>query len=50
MQMAVTGLKWRDFYVRLDNDSHLETIDFDEEFWQKAKDKLDLFFLTYFLD
>nr|XP_022300975.1 uncharacterized protein LOC111109184 [Crassostrea virginica] len=50
MQMAVTGLKWCDFYVWLDNDSHLETIDFDEEFWQKAKDKLDLFFLTYFLD
>ena len=50
MQMAVTGLEWCDFYVWLENESHLETISFDEEFWQCAKDKLDLFFLTYFLE
>lgn len=50
MQMAVTGLEWCDFYVWLDNASHLETIHFDDEFWQTAKDKLDLFFLNYFLE
>ncbi len=41
MQMAVTGLEWCDFFVWLENDSHLETIRFDEVFWQEAKDKLD---------
>lgn len=49
MQMAVTGLSWCDFYVWLENASHLETVWFDAEFWQGAKDKLDAFFLQYYL-
>ncbi|CAG2189629.1 unnamed protein product [Mytilus edulis] len=50
MQMAVTGLDWCDFFVWLENDSHLETVYFDSEFWEATKDKLDLFFNTYFLN
>ncbi|XP_076116381.1 uncharacterized protein LOC143083892 [Mytilus galloprovincialis] len=50
MQMAVTGLDWCDFFVWLENDSHLETVYFDSEFWEATKDKLDLFFYTYFLN
>ncbi|XP_062578059.1 uncharacterized protein LOC134239948 [Saccostrea cucullata] len=49
-QMAVTGLSWCDFFVWLENDVHLETIYFDEDFWQQAKDKLDAFFFDYYLN
>lgn len=50
MQMAVSGLSWCDFFVWLENESHLETVYFDENFWQKAKDILDLFFFNYYLN
>lgn len=50
MQMAVTGLDWCDFFIWLENESHLETVKFDQEFWQATKDKLDLFFMTYYLN
>jgi hypothetical protein len=35
MQMAVSGLSLCDFFVLLANESHLETVYFDEEFWQQ---------------
>ncbi|XP_061190100.1 uncharacterized protein LOC133197943 isoform X2 [Saccostrea echinata] len=49
-QMAVTGLSWCDFFVWLENDAHLETIYFYEDFWQRTKDKLDSFFFDYYLN
>ncbi|KAK3099804.1 hypothetical protein FSP39_010007 [Pinctada imbricata] len=49
MQMAVTGLPWCDFFVYIATDSHQETIYFDMDFWQAAKDKLDVFYFTHYL-
>ena len=49
MQLAVTGLKWCDFFVWCENDHHLETIAFDMNFWQLVKDKSDKFYFEYFL-
>ena len=49
MQLAVTGLEWCDFFVWLENDSHLETIHFDAVSWQSTKDKLDMFFYEHYL-
>ena len=49
MQMAVTGLSWCDFFVYIATDSHQETIYFDMDFWQAAKDKLDVFYFTHYL-
>lgn len=48
-QMAVTGLEWCDFFVMLENgDYHLETINFDQDFWESAQCKLDHFFHNFF--
>ena len=49
MQLAVCGLHWCDFYVWCNNDYHLETINFDPEFWQATKDKVDGYFFNYFI-
>jgi len=49
-QLAVTGLDWCDFLVYLENgDLHLETINFDCEFWHIAQQKVDNFFFNYFI-
>ena len=49
-QLAVTGLRWCDFFILLENNEHhLETIVFDEEFWNEAQAKVDSFFFSYFL-
>ena len=49
-QLAVTGLDWCDFLVYLENgDLHLETINFDCEFWRIAQQKVDNFFFNYFI-
>lgn len=31
-QLAVTGLEWCDFYVWTENETHLETVAFDQHF------------------
>lgn len=48
-QMGITGMPWCDFFVKCDNDYHLERIHFDIEMWGKMKTKLDWFFFEYFL-
>jgi hypothetical protein len=48
-QMAVTGLKWCDFYVWWETGDHLEGIFFDDEVWQETKNRADDFFLRYFI-
>ncbi len=48
-QMGITGMPWCDFFVKCDNDYHLERIHFDAEMWKKMKTKLDWFFFEYFL-
>ena len=53
-QLAVSGLPWCDFFTwcHRDDSSHMETIKFDEheDCWKDAKDKLDIFFFSYFLE
>ena len=49
-QLALTGLEWCDFFSYIDDDTFFcEKITFDPEFFQKAKDKVDLFYFNYFL-
>ena len=48
-QMAVTGLRWCDFYVWWETGDYLETIYFDEDIWQQTKNKADNFYFTYFI-
>jgi hypothetical protein len=49
-QLAVTGLNWCDFFIYLENNEfHLETIYFDESFWQEAQTKLNMFFFSHFV-
>jgi hypothetical protein len=49
-QLAVTGLMWCDFFVYLSSgDYHLETIYFDEKFWQEAQAKVNSFFFDHYL-
>ncbi len=33
-QMGMTGMPWCDFFVKFDNDYHLEHIHFDAEMWE----------------
>ncbi|XP_046567338.1 uncharacterized protein LOC124275736 [Haliotis rubra] len=49
MQLAMTGLKWCDFFVWSERQHHLERIDFCPESWQRVKDKADKFFFDYLL-
>lgn len=42
MQMTVTGVKWCDFFIWLDDEVHPETLEFDW-FCNMIKDKLDIF-------
>lgn len=48
-QMGITGMPWCDFFVKCDNDYHLERIQFDAEMWGEIKSKLDWFFFEHFL-
>lgn len=49
MQMAVTGLKWCQFFVWHADGHHLECIRFDQDEWQEMKSKLDQFYFNHFL-
>lgn len=49
MQLAVTGLEWCDFFVWSVDACHLETINFDQNFWNGVKNAVDTFFFTYHL-
>ena len=46
MQLAVTGLELCDFFVWLENDSHLVAIHFDAVFWQSVKDNWTCFLMN----
>ena len=46
--MAVTGLKWCDFYVWCRNDDHSETIYFDEGIGQEMKVELSKSICSFF--
>lgn len=48
-QMGITGALWCDLFIWCQNDFHLERIDFIPGKWQEMKDKLDMFYFTYFL-
>ncbi|XP_056147981.1 uncharacterized protein LOC130122929 [Lampris incognitus] len=48
-QMGITGMMWCDFFMKCQDDYHLERIYFDAEEWENMKTKLDLFFFEYFL-
>ena len=48
-QMGLTGTKWCDFMVFCENDYHIERINFDPAFFHRMKQKLDVFYFTYFL-
>ena len=48
-QMAVCGLLWCDFFVMTESDFHLETISFDQTFWESCKDLVDRFYFKNFL-
>ena len=53
-QMAVTGLPWCDFFTwcHKDNSHHLETVVFNDfkDKWEEAKDKVDIFVFSHFLE
>ena len=49
-QLALTGLDWCDFFCYLNDTTFLcVTIYFDREFFQSAKDKVDVFYFSYYL-
>jgi hypothetical protein len=48
-QMALTGLRWCDFFVKCRRDYHKERINFDEDKWEEIKLSLDRFYFDYFL-
>lgn len=54
MQLAVSGLPWCDFltWCYKDDSYHLETFYFEEhsELWNDAKNAIDIFFFTHFLE
>lgn len=47
VQLAVTGLDWCFFFVSHRDESHLELVRFDDEFWQEMKNKLDMFYFNH---
>lgn len=42
-QMGPTGMLWCAFFVKCNNDSHLERIYFDAEMWKNMKTRLVLY-------
>ena len=49
-QLGITGLEWCDFFSYIDNNTYFcQRIQFDPSFFQKAKDKADLFYFNYFI-
>ena len=48
-QLGITGLRWCDFMVFCKDDWHIETIDFDQDFFNDMYVKLSLFFSCFFL-
>ena len=48
-QLGLTGMTWCDFFVNTQNDYFLERIEFDVEFWNAMKCKLDTFFFEFYL-
>ena len=48
-QMGNTGATWCDFYVKCEEDFHLERIFFKPDFFLSMKHKLDFFYFNYFL-
>jgi len=49
-QLGLTGLEWCDFFCYASEAvHHCERILFNEEFFQKSKDRVDSFYFNYFL-
>ncbi|MEQ2308939.1 hypothetical protein AMECASPLE_033429 [Ameca splendens] len=44
----LTGMSWCDFFVKCEEDYHLERIHFDDAKWEPMKTKLDVFFFDYY--
>jgi len=48
-QLGLSGMSWCDFFVKCEEDYHLERIHFDVAKWEQMKCKLDAFFFTYYI-
>ena len=48
-QMGLTGSKWCDFFVHAKHEYHCERILYDDDFFQRMKEKLDLFYFNFLL-
>ena len=42
-QLGLKGISWCDFFVKCEEDYHLERIHFDVAKWEQMKNKLDVF-------
>ena len=48
-QLGISGFLWADFMIKCDNDFHLERIYFDRGSWASMKEKLDKFYIEYYM-
>lgn len=48
-QLGVTGAAWCDFFVYTETEYHIERIVYDTAFFADMKEKLDVFYFSYFL-
>lgn len=48
-QLGLTGMSWCDFFIKCEEDYHLERIHFDVAKWEEMKSKLDVFFFDYYV-
>ena len=48
-QLGLTGMSWCDFFVKCEEDYHLERIHFDVAKWEQMKSKPDKFFFEYYV-
>lgn len=48
-QLGLTGISWCDFFVKCEEDYHLERIHFDVAKWEQMKNKLDVFYFDYYI-
>jgi len=49
MQLVVSGLPWYDYFVWTETDYHQETINFNADERKNLQNKVDSFYLKYFI-
>lgn len=47
--LGLTGMSWCDFFVKCEEDYHLERRHFDVAKWEQMKSKLDVFYFAYYV-